>query len=93
LLTHKELRLISRTRRFIQHSGQLLSESEKLMAEWQKLIDDQTARTFKRITVRLKRKRGNPILLLWLWQASLNCGIEILEPNRLLQVIKNTCLL
>lgn len=72
MLTHKELQLIARTTRFIQHSRYLLAESEKLMAEWQKLIDDQTATTFKRITVRLKRKRTVSILLVCLWQASLN---------------------
>jgi cell division protein FtsL len=50
----KELDLVARTRRFLQRSGQLLQESEKLTGEWQKLIDDQTAKTIKRIAARLK---------------------------------------
>jgi hypothetical protein len=51
----KELNLMARTKRFIRQSAQLLSDSEKLTAEWQKLIDDQTAKTLKRISARLKR--------------------------------------
>jgi cell division protein FtsL len=51
-----ELKLVARTKRLIRQSEQLLADSEKLMAEWQKLIDDQTARTLKRISARLKRK-------------------------------------
>jgi len=49
----KELNLMARTKRFIRQSGKLLSDSEKLTAEWQKLIDDQTAKTLKRISTRL----------------------------------------
>jgi hypothetical protein len=51
-----ELKLVARTKRLIRRSEQLLADSEKLMAQWQKLIDDQTARTLKRISARLKRK-------------------------------------
>jgi cell division protein FtsL len=51
-----ELKLVARTKRLIRQSEQLLADSEKLMAQWQKLIDDQTARTLKRISARLKRK-------------------------------------
>jgi len=54
-----ELDLMARTRRFLQRSEQLLLESEKLVAEWQKLIDDQTAKTIKRISARLKRNGPN----------------------------------
>jgi hypothetical protein len=50
-----ELKLVARTKRLIRQSEQLLADSEKLMAQWQKLIDDQTARTLKRISARLKR--------------------------------------
>jgi DNA-binding ferritin-like protein len=52
-----ELKLVARTKRLIRRSEQLLADSEKLMAQWQKLIDDQTARTLKRISARLQRKR------------------------------------
>jgi hypothetical protein len=52
----KELNLMARTKRFIRQSDKLLSDSEKLSAEWQKLIDDQTAKTLKRISTRLTRK-------------------------------------
>jgi len=53
---HKELNLLVRTRRFIRHSMELMSESEKLMAEWQHLLDEHTAKTLKRVSARLKRK-------------------------------------
>jgi len=52
----KELNLMARTKRFIRRSDKLLSDSEKLSAEWQKLIDDQTAKTLKRISTRLTHK-------------------------------------
>jgi hypothetical protein len=52
----RELKLLARTRRFIQQSGQLVTQSEKLMAAWQRLIDDYMAGKFKRISARLKRK-------------------------------------
>jgi hypothetical protein len=55
----KELNLMAGTRRFIRQSAQLLSDSEQLTAEWQKLIDDQTAKTLKRISARLKRRGPN----------------------------------
>jgi hypothetical protein len=55
----KELKLMVRTKHFIRQSTKLLSDSEKLIAEWQRLIDDQTARTVKRICARLKYKKPN----------------------------------
>jgi hypothetical protein len=59
----KELDLIARTRRFIRQSGKLLSDFETLMAEWQELIDEQATNTFKRISLRLKRKGAAGCLL------------------------------
>jgi hypothetical protein len=52
----KELTLMARTKYFIRQSTKLLSDSEKLIAEWQKLIDDQKAKTVQRISARLKQK-------------------------------------
>ena len=52
----KELNLMARTRRFIRQSGKLLSAAENLITESQELIDEQTAKTLKRIGVRRKRK-------------------------------------
>ena len=52
----KELNLMARTRRFVRQSEKLLSDSENLVTEWQTLIDEQTAKTLKRICVRRKRK-------------------------------------
>ena len=52
----KELKLVARTKRLIRQSGKLLSDSEQLTAEWQKLIDDQAAKTLRRISTRLMHK-------------------------------------